>query len=475
MLREVSRSARDLAEAVKINVEAAKSDVENKIAPLASELDIKATEAALRFKGAAAELLGKGDRWAVLSAAPPKVEQHQLHVGQPVLTEHDDANHPDGLACASAVISGSSLIAYGGLKRDGLSSGLWHCDLSSGAWRLVTTRGSEPKPRAAHSAVLHVSGMYIYAGYGTPDHNGDTLLGDVHRLDLYEGRWQPVDTLGQPPCSRCSHVAALVGDAMYIFGGEATSEGYAPPKRSKEAPAVQACIENESDTSSAVVDVSGFRIVNDMHVLPLKSHGGEWRRVQPSGSVPCERSGACSTVLGGRVYLFGGCNDARCELDDLWEFRTKTATWCRLPTVSESAMNPQCESPGPRALSGAALVAIPQRNSLLLFGGSTKTNYYGDLFSYQLPSRKDRRAHSSSGEGKRTQHRSLGRGVAYVDNHHKHISGWSRIEMAGVPPPRRANHAMLSHNGRLIIFGGFDGSSFLGDVHAAVLSSTSNM
>ena len=48
--------------------------------------------------------------------------------------------------------------------------------------------------------------------------------------------------------------------------------------------------------------------------------------------------------------------------------------------------------------------------------------------------------------------------------------GWSLLEMAGVPPPARSNHTMLSHGPeRLIIFGGFDGTGFLGDLCAAVL------
>ena len=48
--------------------------------------------------------------------------------------------------------------------------------------------------------------------------------------------------------------------------------------------------------------------------------------------------------------------------------------------------------------------------------------------------------------------------------------GWSPVAMDGVPPARRSNHVMLSHGGgRLLIFGGFDGAGFLGDLSAAVL------
>ena len=49
-------------------------------------------------------------------------------------------------------------------------------------------------------------------------------------------------------------------------------------------------------------------------------------------------------------------------------------------------------------------------------------------------------------------------------------TGWSLVEMSGVPPARRSNHSMMMHGeGRVLIFGGFDGQSFLGDCVTAVL------
>eukprot|EP00310_Coccolithus_braarudii_P003141 CAMPEP_0183367210 /NCGR_PEP_ID=MMETSP0164_2-20130417/91683_1 /TAXON_ID=221442 /ORGANISM="Coccolithus pelagicus ssp braarudi, Strain PLY182g" /LENGTH=43 /DNA_ID= /DNA_START= /DNA_END= /DNA_ORIENTATION= len=41
--------------------------------------------------------------------------------------------------------------------------------------------------------------------------------------------------------------------------------------------------------------------------------------------------------------------------------------------------------------------------------------------------------------------------------------------MAGRSPPRRSSHAMVSHNGRILIFGGFEGGAFLGDMHCGVV------
>jgi hypothetical protein len=44
--------------------------------------------------------------------------------------------------------------------------------------------------------------------------------------------------------------------------------------------------------------------------------------------------------------------------------------------------------------------------------------------------------------------------------------------MKGLPPARRSNHVMLPDGAnRVLVFGGFDGSGFLGDLQAAVLDS----
>ena len=49
--------------------------------------------------------------------------------------------------------------------------------------------------------------------------------------------------------------------------------------------------------------------------------------------------------------------------------------------------------------------------------------------------------------------------------------GWSKVEMSGLPPPKRSNHVMLPGGGgkTVLVFGGFDGNGFLGDLTQAVL------
>jgi hypothetical protein len=164
------------------------------------------------------------------------------------------------------------------------------------------------------------------------------------------------------------------------------------------------------------------------------------------------------------MYVFGGWDEHKNELCDLWEFRVRTASWTLLPTAGKYA-------PSPR--TGAVLVAQPQRDRLLLFGGCDGKRQFAELAEYRLPARhrgeKDshRRESHRGGESHRHSHRHSHRSEGGRD---KANAGWSVVEMSGVPPTKRSNHAMASHGtGRVLIFGGFDGNGFLGDLSAAVI------
>ena len=213
-----------------------------------------AAEATPRLKGVAAELLGKPNRWAALHAT--------AGTGR-------GASRPSGLACASAVVDHGGLLVYGGLGREGLSDRLWQCELATGVWRVVSTRGPEPSPRAAHTAVVHGGAMFIFGGHSKGEGGGDTLLSDVHRLDLREGRWEPYRTGGgdgrgggEPkattldfvqPVSRCSHAAAAIGGSMFVFGGESLK---CAQKCKEEAACVKVDAVDDITESSEITDIT---------------------------------------------------------------------------------------------------------------------------------------------------------------------------------------------------------------------------
>ena len=205
---------------------------------------------------------------------------------------------------------------------------------------------------------------------------------------------------------------------------------------------------------------------------------------------------------------FGGWDETKRELSDLWEFRVRTATWSLLP--------PCCTSPSrspslpatcvPSARTGSVLVAQPSQDRLLLFGGCDASQQYAELYEYQLPDRRHASSHGSHAHSER-RHRSNGKssshrgeeetgrgestrrsgsqnrgggsserkGAAVGEAGKPTRGGWRTLEMSGVPPARRSNHVMLTdESGRVLVYGGFDGSGFLGDLQAAVFDEKSH-
>ena len=75
------------------------------------------------------------------------------------------------------------------------------------------------------------------------------------------------------PVSRSSHGVSIVGDTVYMFGGE-----------------------HEARTP----------VANDLHSLDLSQATLEWRKVAVTGDVPSARFGHGQCSVGPFLYVFGG-------------------------------------------------------------------------------------------------------------------------------------------------------------------------
>ena len=129
--------------------------------------------------------------------------------------------------------------------------------------------------------------------------------------------------------------------------------------------------------------------------------------------------------------------DALPELPPL-RYRVRSSVWNLL------------KGAGPRPRTCASLVALPRQDRLLLYGGCDAQQQHGGLHEYRLPPR--RRSFTGGGSTER-------------------LAGgeWRQLDMAGPTPAARSNHCAVAHEGKLMLFGGFDGAGFLADLHAAVL------
>lgn len=102
-----------------------------------------------------------------------------------------------------------------------ITNTLFEFNFENLTWRRISNeilRGSEPPPsrRFGHTMVHHDRFLYVFGGAAD-----STLPNDLHCYDLDSQVWSLVQIApdSQVPTGRLFHAAAVVGDAMFIFGG----------------------------------------------------------------------------------------------------------------------------------------------------------------------------------------------------------------------------------------------------------------
>jgi len=113
-----------------------------------------------------------------------------------------------------------------------------------------------------------------------------------------------------------------------------------------------------------------------MHCFDLNSQ--TWSAL-PTQTAPPERVAHATTVLGGQIFLHGGCTTEKNDLDDLWVFDTLTGTW--------SEVEQQGHRPGGRSYHAI----VSKNDSLFIFGGCGKQEgkncRFDDLWKFDLPTK----------------------------------------------------------------------------------------
>jgi len=198
----------------------------------------------------------------------------------------------------------------------------------------VTPAG--PSPRYGHSAVLDDTGNLIIS-------HGFTFSGrfdDTWALDRETGTWRDIspDPGATRPLPRCLHEAIWDVDQgrMLLFGGCASGFGpcplgdlwaFDPLARAwteitpafGPAPRMNPALVLDAPHGRAILLAGNTAAGNvfDTWSIPLDGPASVWSEQAPSGTAPEARSSLDATVLGGRIYLFGGTGNAG-PLADLW-------------------------------------------------------------------------------------------------------------------------------------------------------------
>lgn len=132
-----------------------------------------------------------------------------------------------------------------------------------------------PRGRSSHSlSAAHLADgrkvLILLGGEDFPRHAFETCLW-IWELDKKDATWKQLETSGDAPCARLGHVAAVVGDDLWIFGGRT----------------------NEKQD------------LNDLYSCNLST--GIWKKHQATGDVPKDRSYHSADAAGGHVFVWSGC------------------------------------------------------------------------------------------------------------------------------------------------------------------------
>nr|XP_045586690.1 uncharacterized protein LOC123748456 isoform X2 [Procambarus clarkii] len=126
---------------------------------------------------------------------------------------------PTGRRAHTAVMVGDAMLVYGGYQDlRGSSAELWSFNTRDESWTQVSSRGEQPAPRHAHSAVMHDDQMWVYGGMTDLQERND-----FWRYDTVSLTWTQVRARPHPGYLH-SHVAAKLHASMVVFGGERQGE-----------------------------------------------------------------------------------------------------------------------------------------------------------------------------------------------------------------------------------------------------------
>ncbi|XP_052738734.1 leucine-zipper-like transcriptional regulator 1 homolog isoform X2 [Bicyclus anynana] len=114
------------------------------------------------------------------------------------------------------------MFVFSGQSGANITNALFQFDFESHTWSRVCTEhllrsaGPAPARRYGHVMLHHARHLYVFGGAAD-----STLPSDLHCYDLDTQMWSVVHPAAesQIPSGRLFHAGAVVGDAMYIFGG----------------------------------------------------------------------------------------------------------------------------------------------------------------------------------------------------------------------------------------------------------------
>jgi hypothetical protein len=226
------------------------------------------------------------------------------------------------------------LVIFGGQAGSSFFSDVWTYETDANSWLRLVEDGPAPRYGAGGALDAEAGTFYVSHGFTFQGRFDDTWA-----LPLSESRWRDVSPSAGRPLKRCllRSVWDPMAGAMLLFGGQSNSAPYH----------------------------------NDFWRFDPAS--GAWEEITADPRPSARHFYAADfDVAGGRLIVFGG-QTAAGPADDLWAFSTGEGGWAKLSLPS-----------GPSARNGHDAVYIPDRRSLLVFGGAGPSGDVDDLWELGL-------------------------------------------------------------------------------------------
>jgi hypothetical protein len=246
-----------------------------------------------------------------------------------------DATGPPARFGHNAVwVDGVGLVIFAGQAGSAFYDDLWAYDPAADAWRQLPANGAAPTPRYGSCAALSPLGqLWISHGF-TSD---GTRFSDTRAYDFTSATWTDLTPDADLPVARCLHACWWTDDARFsLHGGQTT----------------------------------GVAALGDWWTLDADADA--W--VALDGDLPPDRNLHASARSGAGTVIFGGQALDGAYLGDAWHLSDVGAA---------TPLNVGATPPG---RAGAELIADPDRDRLLLFGGRDASGQLADTWALTLPS-----------------------------------------------------------------------------------------
>ncbi|KZV47323.1 acyl-CoA-binding domain-containing protein 4-like [Dorcoceras hygrometricum] len=243
--------------------------------------------------------------------------------------------------------------------------------------------------------------------------------------------WVAPPVSGLRPKIRYEHGAAVIGDKMYMFGGNHNGRYLNDLQVLNLRTWTWSKVEVRAGTNGIATACAGHTLIpwNENKLLSVAGHSKDpsetlqvkvfdlqactWSTLKTYGKPPVSRGGQSVTPVGKTLVIFGGQDAKRSLLNDLHILDLETMTWDEMDTVGVP--------PSPRADHAAAVHAD---RYLLIFGGGSHATCFNDLHVLDLQTME-----------------------------------WSRPTQQGEIPSPRAGHAGVTIGENWFIVGGGDNKS----------------